>query len=223
MCFSASVSFSASAVLFVSGIVAIKKTTDKKQIWFASIPFVFAVQQFSEGITWLSFSHQEFESFRHLSTIVFILFAQVIWPFWVPFSFLMIEQNPKRKMWIKYFFVFGIIIAAYVSYCLVRFPIVAYPESKHLKYDPEFPLAHTIIAAIFYFIPTVLPCIVSSAKRMTTLGLMIFGSYIVARIFFKEYALSVWCFFAAIISVMVIYNVHLMRSDKKTSTVLGNP
>lgn len=211
MCFSAEVSFTASAVLAASGVVAIKKTSSKEQIFFACIPFIFAVQQLAEGILWMSYKHVEFENYKMSATAIFLIFAQVIWPFWVPFSMLMLEKNPIRKIILKSFLLVGITLSVYVSYCLFVFPFNAYPDSHHLKYELGFPLAHSLVAALFYFVPTVLSCVVSSAKRMTTLGVIILGSYILARIFFAEYSLSVWCFFSAIISVMVIYIVHLMR------------
>ena len=211
MCFSAEVSFTASAVLAVSGVVAIKKTSSKEQIFFACIPFIFAMQQLAEGILWLSFTHAEFENYRMSAAAVFLVFAQIIWPFWVPLSMLMLEKSPKRKIILKGFLLVGITLSVYVSYCLFVFPFAARADSHHLKYELGFPLAHSLIAALFYFVPTVLSCIVSSAKRMTTLGVIIFSSYILARICFSEHSLSVWCFFSAIISVMVIYIVHLMR------------
>ncbi|MEO5644820.1 MAG: DUF6629 family protein [Bacteroidia bacterium] len=211
MCFSAEVSFTASAVLTVTGIVAVKKCSSREQIFFACIPFIFATQQLAEGFLWLSFSHAEFEKFRQLSMFLFLVFAQVIWPSWVPFSVLMVEKNPARKIVLKAFLLVGITLSVYVSYGLFVYTAIAFPDSHHLKYELGFPLAHSLVAALFYFIPTVLSCIVSSAKRMTSLGLIIFGSYIIARIFFNEYALSVWCFFSAIISITVIYVVMLMR------------
>lgn len=227
MCFSAEVSLGASAILTVSGVIALKKTTSRDQILFACIPFVFAAQQLAEGFLWLSYSHTEFESIRQLSTLVFLVFAQVIWPFWVPLSVLMVEKNPARKLALKGFLLVGITLSVYVSYCLFVYPVNGYPDTHHLKYELGFPLAHSLIAALFYFIPTVLSCVVSSEKGMTTLGLVIFGSYILARIFFSEYSLSVWCFFSAIISITVIYIVHLMKpvstghTDRSTHAMEG--
>ena len=54
MCFSATASFGASAVLGVIGVAAVAKAKTKPQRLFASIPLVFAVQQLSEGFLWLS-------------------------------------------------------------------------------------------------------------------------------------------------------------------------
>jgi hypothetical protein len=211
MCFSSEVSFTASALLTAGGIVAVKKISSKEQFFFACIPFIFAAQQLAEGFLWLSYTHAQFEQYRRVATVVFLIVAQVIWPSWVPLSVLMLEKNPFRKKVLKFFLFTGLTFSAYVTYCLFVYPFTAFPESHHLKYELGFPLAHSVLAAVFYFIPTVFSCVVSSVKRMTTLGVVIFSSYILARIFFVGYSISVWCFFSAIISLMVIYIVHLMR------------
>lgn len=219
MCFSAEMSFAASAVLTVSGAVAIKKVTSKEWFLFACIPFIFAAQQFSEGMLWLSYTHAAFESLRHVWVIAFLVFAQVIWPVWVPLSILVVETIPSRKSLLKFILVVGAMLSAYVITCLFIFPVDGYPQSHHIKYDLGFPLSSSFIAAAFYFTATVLSCVVSSAKRMTTLGLIILGSYILARILFNGYTISVWCFFAALISVMVIYVIHVAKpvSSGRTS------
>lgn len=211
MCFSAEMSFAASAVLTVSGAVAIKKVTSKAWLLFACIPFLFAAQQFAEGMLWLSYSHAAFEKLRHAWVIAFLVFAQVIWPVWVPLSLLSIETIPSRKKLLKFILAVGAMLSAYVAIGLFIFPVDGYPESHHIKYELGFPLSDSFIAAAFYFTATVLSCVVSSAKRMTMLGLIILGSYILARIFFNGYTISVWCFFAAIISVTVIYVIHFAK------------
>jgi hypothetical protein len=218
MCFSAEMSFAASAVLTVSGVVAIKKVSSKEWLLFACIPFIFAVQQLAEGILWLSYTHAEFERFRQVCVIAFLVFAQVIWPVWVPLSILVLEKIPSRKRILKFILVAGTMLSTYVVVCLCMFPVDGYPQSHHIKYELGFPLAHSLVAAGFYFAATVLSCVVSSAKRMTTLGLIILGSYILAKIFFSEYSISVWCFFSAIISIMVIYVVHLAKPVSSGST-----
>jgi len=58
MCFSATASFGASAVLGVIGIVAVAKAKTNPQRVFATIPLIFSVQQLSEGFLWLSLKNQ---------------------------------------------------------------------------------------------------------------------------------------------------------------------
>ena len=84
MCFSASASFGAGVVLSVIGVASIKKAKSPTQIIFASIPLIFAVQQITEGFLWLSLTHSNFASLKQVTTYIFLFFAQIVWPIWVP-------------------------------------------------------------------------------------------------------------------------------------------
>lgn len=93
MCFSAEASFIAGAALTVIGVATIKKTTHKSQLWFASIPLVFGIQQLAEGVLWLTLPDPEMIRVQRVATYIFIFFAQVIWPFIVPFGVLMLDKK----------------------------------------------------------------------------------------------------------------------------------
>ena len=97
MCFSASASFGAGIVLSAIGIASIKKSETKPQLFFASIPLFFAVQQITEGFLWLALSKPDYALLRWPATYIFLFFAQVVWPFWVPFAILMLEKEQKQK------------------------------------------------------------------------------------------------------------------------------
>src|SRR5476649_1319487 len=101
MCFSASASFGAGAVLLVMGITSLKKSSKPSQILFASIPLFFALQQITEGFLWLSLLHPLYASCRWPATYLFLLFAQIIWPIWVPLSIRLLEKKPNRKKWLN--------------------------------------------------------------------------------------------------------------------------
>jgi hypothetical protein len=53
----------------------------------------------------------------------------------------------------------------------------------------------------------VLSSFVSSNKRIWALGVLNFFGFAVARIYFQEHQISIWCFFAAIFSVGVYWIV----------------
>ena len=91
MCFSASASFGAGIVLSVIGIASLKKVQHASQIPFAALPLIFAIQQFSEGILWLVLPNLEYLILRQVITYVFLFFAQIVWPVWVPFAILLLD------------------------------------------------------------------------------------------------------------------------------------
>ena len=76
MCFSAEVSFGASAVISTIGVLAVKKSTKKEQLLFALIPLLFGLQQFSEGWLWLALQNESYKALEAISSYSFILIAQ---------------------------------------------------------------------------------------------------------------------------------------------------
>ena len=97
MCFSASASFGVGVVLSVIGVASIRKVESKAHIYFASIPIIFAIQQFSEAFLWLSLADPVDASLKTSTTYIFLFFAQVLWPIWVPFSVLKMEPDVRKR------------------------------------------------------------------------------------------------------------------------------
>lgn len=219
MCFSAGASFGASAVLAVTGILTIKKVDKKSQYLFASIPLIFALQQFIEGFVWLSLSNPDFAFLNNFSVHVFLVFAQVVWPFWLPLSVLLLEQKAIRKKIIFFLTFTGGLVSVFLAISLINYHPEAQIVSCHIQYKLAFPLATFKFSEIFYFMPTVLPLFISSIKRMWVFGVAILISYIVTEIFYTEYALSVWCFFAAILSVIIFYTVGKINDRDRSEKI----
>src|SRR5687768_18398485 len=97
MCFSATASFGAGIVLSTIGIATIKKAQRREQLAFAAIPLLFAVQQFSEGFVWVGLQNSN-ALMASAGTYVFLFFAQVLWPFWVPWSVMILEKKETRRI-----------------------------------------------------------------------------------------------------------------------------
>ncbi len=210
MCFSATASFGASIVLGVTSIATIRKVNTPSQYPFASIPFVFAIQQGIEGIVWLSLSHPEWEKYQHAASLAYLIIAQVVWSVFLPMTFLLFEKNPNRKKLIRPFLVPGIIVAVYFLYCLFSFQMVITNTDHHVFYNLDFPRLLIPFAAAFYLIATVIPPLLSKDIRIKLIGIVLLTSYIVARIFFQPSLISVWCFFAIVIGILV----YLVMQDK---------
>lgn len=207
MCFSAEASFGASVVLGVVGVVAVRQVQIKSQLLFACIPFVFSFQQFSEGILWLSFHHKDLIFLQTISTYTFLIIAQIIWPIWVPLSILLLEKEANRKKLLYISFGFGILLSSYLAYCYLFYDVKAEVSNHHIQYNLDFPhtASYLWLTGLFYFIPTVVSTIISSVHRMRILGLIILLSCVLTRMFTLNYFISIWCFFAAIISIMVAF------------------
>jgi hypothetical protein len=203
MCFSPEASFGAGIVITVIGVASIKKVKEPNQLYFASIPLIFGVQQIIEGFLWLSLLYPAFEPFESVSTYSFLFVAQVIWPIWVPYSILKFESNPKLKTVLKILLAIGIVVSAYLAYCLFNFQVEGKIVGFHIDYIQNYPEALSRYGGALYLIATIFPSFISGMKKMWLLGTLILVSYIVSSMFFSNYVVSVWCFFAAVISIIV--------------------
>src|SRR5690242_19077182 len=97
MCFSPTGSFVLSGVLASVGVVSVTQNSSRHQRMFAATPFLFAAQQASEGVVWLTVKGGGDSSLLRVAVIAFLGFALVVWPVWVPVSLRRIERNAGRR------------------------------------------------------------------------------------------------------------------------------
>lgn len=203
MCFSASASFTSGVVLTVIGIACIKKTLHPSQQLFAGIPFLFGIQQIAEGVLWISIPNVNKNDIQMIFTYLFLFFAQILWPVWVPLSLLMFEKNETRIKFQQILVIAGVIVSTYLAYCILSYGVEAKIIEHHIAYIQNYPSVFRGYGILFYALATIVPAFFSNIRGMHLFGTVILISYIVSAIFYEQYVLSVWCFFSAIISLSI--------------------
>jgi hypothetical protein len=203
MCFSTGASFGAGAVLTLIGVASARKVHDRSQVPLALFPFIFAGQQFAEGFVWLSLSKSDYSIWHDIAIYSFLTFSHIIWPVWIPFSIMLLEMDLKRRKMLKFLLAAGIMLALYHVYCLMYLPVNTRINGHHLQYLIAHPVSLLIAANILYGLSTILPPFISSIRRIWWLGLFIIVSYIAAYLMYRAYVISVWCYFATMLSVIV--------------------
>jgi hypothetical protein len=219
MCFSATASFTASAVLGVTGAASLSLSRNRAQRVLSGIPLLFAVQQFAEGFVWLSLMHSAWAQWQHIAMYSFLFFAQMLWPVYVPLSMLLFETDLQKRKIISWLSGFGVVFALYVGYCLYQYPVYAVIDKHHIRYELGFALSRKWYYGLLYFLPTIVAPVISSVKRLHWLGYLFLGAYVVARLLFHFFVISVWCFFGAIISIVIIGMVLRMNKTRLRQTL----
>ncbi len=205
MCFSAEVSFGASAVITTVGIVAIKNSRQKEQTFFAMIPILFGIQQFFEGWLWLALQNEHYQFLEPLSTFGFLIFAQLIWPVWVPLSCLRMEKNKTRKKIISICLSLGVFLLLLLSYRLMVYDVSAQIDEHHIFYQVGHFKSTNWWSGIFYLLPAAIPFTISSYRQVNYLGILMLVLFIIAKVFYLKYMISVWCMFAAVLSLYIYF------------------
>lgn len=212
MCFSAGASFAGGVVISAVGVASVRKARKPTRRLFAGIPLLFGFQQFAEGVLWVTLRSSGHDWLQNAATYIFLITALVIWPVLIPLSIWFMEEVKKRKRILAGLIVTGGILSLFYVFCLVFYDVNPQINGFHIKYVDEFPKTVVDIAFIFYLISTIAPLFISSVRRMWLFGILITVSCVVTGIFFAQYLTSIWCFFAALISVVI----YLILNEPQT-------
>jgi hypothetical protein len=199
MCFSAEASFAAALALGVIGGMTLKNHLTNSHFFLAAIPLLFAIQQLSEGFVWLHLSQNIGSEAMFLNAQrIFLSFAFLIWPIWTPLSFALIEPVPWRKFLLYLNLVSGFaLFLLYLSYSVNQNPSVQVVHHS-LQY-----FGRSSSREMNYLLIVILPCFLSSLRGAWIFGLFVIVAYFSAIYFYETTFISVWCFFAAIVSLSV--------------------
>lgn len=200
MCFSATASFTAGTALTAVGGLTVHKSRGKVELPVALIPLLFGVQQLSEGVLWLSLRH-DLPLLKSLATYTFSMFSHVLWPIFVPFAILLVETGRRRKTALGVFQVLGLSVGLYLLYFLVRFPVTARVLGHSISYDsPHFYIGAVLVV---YLLATCVSGLFSSHWCINVFGVLAFVLAIVAYQVSVATFVSVWCFYAAVLSLLI--------------------
>ena len=135
MCFSATASFSAGVALLGVGALALQSVRTPRKWPLAAIPPLFALQQLSEGVIWLAFTHES-PRLNAAMTEFYSFFSHALWPAYIPLAVLPLEPVGSRRRLLGGFVVTGFMAGGYLLIMLFMFPIVSRPTGQHVEYVP---------------------------------------------------------------------------------------
>lgn len=202
MCFSAEASFVAGFGLVGVGIVAVKRVRTRQETLYASIPLLFGVQQLLEGFLWLTFTNQA-EQLSMPLAYLYLLFSNVLWPIYIPLSVLALETVRWRRLAIVGIASISAVLSIYLLTVLVLQPVTACIDSLHILYD--FPNPYELTTKMLYVLATCASLLFSRYHSVVAFGVVALISEVVANHFYTTWFISVWCFFAALLSAIVLW------------------
>jgi hypothetical protein len=203
MCFSAQASFGASAVLGIMGMYAARKAKPRES-FLAVVPLLFGVQQFFEGVVWITYANPALHLTTMIATYGFCFFAFFFWPIWVPVTVLKMETNPRKIPFLYVLLGLGSLTASILAFTTIKNGITPIVSCSHIQYDIFLPGLLGTFGAAVYCMATILPLFISSKKWLPLFGVCTLGSVGITWYFYTTYFASVWCFFAAVLSSMII-------------------
>jgi hypothetical protein len=198
MCFSATASFVAGGALTAAGLVTARQVKTNEQLPFALMPLLFGIQQLIEGVVWVTAGMPWLQG---TAAFAFVMFSHVIWPTYVPFAVLMLEPAGRRRTALKVLLLIGVSISLWLYIYATQRPVEVALTGRGCVYDVNVPAIPYGLAA--YVLVTCASCLISRHKFVRLLGVSLIGALGLALFAYQQAFYSVWCFFAAILSLMI--------------------
>jgi hypothetical protein len=204
VCFSATANFVGSGILGAVGVVTLTKVKHRRELLFASLPALFAIHQFIEGILSPAVAHD--------MGAAFMLYAQGLLPFLLPLSVLLFEPGAKSRGRMLPFLVLGGATTLYILWALTAFPLQLYVKGNSIVYINQ--ATNNTAVALLYVIATCGSLFFSKIRMM-----VIFGAanltILLLVMEFKRYAFtSLWCAYAAVASVIILAYFWRSHGDR---------
>lgn len=219
MCFSAMGSFALSGILVGAGAASLARSSSPSYRMLAAAPLLFGAQQAAEGVVWLTIGAPLHVALQQLAVDVFLGFALVVWPLWVPLSMQRSERDPARRRILTALCWFSGGVSLSAAILVSRWQPFAQIAGHSIRYD--YPgtsnAALHVLLVLAYIVSTIVPFFVSTATLARTLGITLTLSVVAAALIRRESLTSVWCFFAAMISGLILFAVSREQAPSQIS------
>jgi hypothetical protein len=202
-------------------VASLARARTQAQWPFAAIPFLFALQQCAEGCIWLGMPHGGSWAWQQAPVYAFLVFAQIIWPTWIPLSLYPIAHADRRSL-LSAMTVLGLCVSLTLAWCMIDYGAHAEIIGHHVAYELPYPPLVIAVCGLLYGVVTIGPPLMTGIPRVWWLGVGIGISYLGAAICYEYFVLSVWCYFSALLSVFVYVIVGETRGipGRSPSTAL---
>jgi len=203
VCFNATASFVGAGVVAAAGVVALALVREPRQIPFAALPLLFGVHQALEGLTWLKLGDAVDAQLHGWGVHAWVTFAWAILPLYVPWAVRLMEPDPRRRTLLLAPLAVGAALAVYMA-CLAVQPDIGVAVIDHnLDYQLGVPFSAVLLAVPYVFATCGGP-MMSSYRWVIALGVGNFVAMAAAAYMQAADYSSLWCTFAAFLSLIVV-------------------
>jgi hypothetical protein len=104
---------------------------------------------------------------------------------------------------------------------LLFYTTTAFITESHVNYKLYYPHQYYPILGLLYLLPIIVPPISSSVAEIRLIGFLLLISFIITKFLYNDEVISVWCFFAALISSIVYWVLRNHAKLNSTEKVIN--
>ncbi len=215
MCFSPAADLVGGLVVGAIGLdVALHLRGRRKYLPLALLPLMFAAHQLVESLVWWATAGQVPHWLGTVALWVYLLFAFVVLPTYVPWAVRRIEPPGRRRMLMTGVTLVGVAVSATLLAAMIRGPVSVEAHEHHLAYGTS--LRASLLISGAYVLVTCGAFVFSGEAVIVWFGWVnLIGVAVIAALTIDGFA-SVWCAWAALTSAA--FAAYLRREDPRLFT-----
>ena len=216
MCFSAEADFVSGVLVSGVGVATLTKVEHPRELALGALPLAFGLHQIVEGFVWLGLDGHADESTSDFAAYLYLAFAWVLLPFLVPLAIRLVEPDPGRRRLMTPFVALGAVVGLYLFASMVENGVTAHIVERTIQYGGAGDFA--ILATALYVLATCVPPLVSSHRGIVWFGALDLLAVGVIAWAQADGLTSLWCLWAAVVSVLIYVQFVVWRRADATSS-----
>ncbi len=204
MCFSMTADLVVGSALVPVAVATLREVKRWREVPFAVLPTVFAVHQFLEAAVWPNGVVSE--GMAHWAMRAYVFIALPLLPALVPSAILMLEPRGARLR-VAPFAVLGAVVSAYLAVFVLTKPVGVTTCPHALRYQTG--VHDGYLWAVLYVVAVIGPAVLSGYRSLVVFGWANLVGLIVVAVLYVQAFASLWCVYAAVLSVLAL--VHMVR------------
>jgi hypothetical protein len=200
VCFSAEADFVSGAAIGLVGVATLTKVQHPREIPLAALPLALALHQVVEGFVWLDLDGGASRS-TGVAVTIYLLFAWAFLPIVAPLAIMLIEPPGPARRRIGVLVALGALAGAYQFGALVTGAVYARSVEHTIQYGGAGRYADA--ATVLYVVATCGAPLLSGFRAIFWFGVANIIAVAAIALVQSEALTSVWCLWAAIVSVLI--------------------
>jgi hypothetical protein len=215
MCLSAEVDFGMGLAISSVGVAALTRVRHRREVLFAALPLAFGLHQIAEGFVWLGLEGRVSAAVGDFALHAYVLYAWALLPVLAPLAFMCIERDARHRRWMASFLALGTVVAVSLVWPILHGRVSAMIVEHTVRYHGAGSLGDFLTLA--YVVATCGSLLAASDRRLVVAGVANVIA-VAAIVWLQAEALtSVWCVWAAVISVGVWWYLGDIHEDRTLS------
>jgi hypothetical protein len=219
VCFSPQADLVGGLVLTGIGLDVVKHVDRRRDhMALAALPLLFAAHQLDEAFVWWSLQGHVGADVGRVATWIYLLFALVLLPVYVPAAVWTLEPRGRRRVTMTAFIALGAVVSGVLLVSMLRGPVSASLGHYHLSYGTGPHSGLVVVAA--YVVATCGSLVFSGYRQIAIFGIInLVAVAVLARLTIDGFA-SLWCGWAAVTSGALALHLRFGRPHRSLTHAL---